>query len=151
MSDKIEREIEEILNRIEGSAPEGDVPDGQRGLSLEWVANLHRGVVSRLAGVSRRRIMLGSLVLAVLVAAGLFFGLVYPSLGGSGTSAGSGGGEIQQESVGDRIGEADHADDTWPEDSVEGVPDSDERESEHEHEGDHAPELEEEHDGHERH
>ena len=121
MSDKIEREIEEILNRLDESGPGQDMPDRTPGLSHD----------SRLAHISRRQIMLASLVLAVLVAAGLFFGLVYPSLGRSSTSAGSAGGEILHESVGDQTGEEAHADDASPEGSVDEGPSTDAGESEH--------------------
>lgn len=149
MSDKIEREIEEILNRLEEPVPEEDVPDRVRGLSLDWAANLHRSIVSRLAGISLRRIMLASFVLVVLVAVGLFFGLVYPSLGGSGTSAASAGGEILREGADDHIGDAVHVDDAHHEGSDEGAEHTDDRES---HEGvDHSPEHLEEHEGHEGH
>ena len=121
MSDKIEREIEEILNRLDESGPGQDMPDRTPGLSHD----------SRLAHISRRQIMLASLVLAVLVAAGLFFGLVYPSLGRSSTSAGSAGGEILHESVGDQIGEGVHVDEAWPEGSVDEGADTDGGKSEH--------------------
>ena len=62
--------------------------------------------------------MLASLVLVALVGAGLFFGLVYPSLGDSDTSAGSAGEESVGEGVGERIGEADDVDDVWSEGAI---------------------------------
>ena len=132
MSDKIEREIEEILNRLDESGLEEDVPDPARGLSH----------VSRLTHIPRRRIMLASLVLAVLVAAGLLFGLAYPSL----SSSGSADEEILHESAGDQIGEGVPVDDAWAEGSVDAGTDTDERESEH---GvDRPAEDDEEHDRH---
>jgi hypothetical protein len=116
MSDKIEREIEEILSRLDEPEPEEDTPDRARGLSH----------VSRLTHIPRRQIMLASLVLAVLVAAGLFFGLAYPSL----SSSGSADEEILHESAGDQIGEGIHVDEASPESSVDEGTDTDERESE---------------------
>ncbi|MGQ9573345.1 MAG: hypothetical protein ACUVX1_14625 [Chloroflexota bacterium] len=89
MSDKIEREIEEILSQLAGSVPAEDMPNRVRGLLGDRAANLRRAVASRLARISLRQIMLVSLVLVVLVAAALFFSLLYPSLGRSPTSAGS--------------------------------------------------------------
>jgi hypothetical protein len=112
MSDKIEREIEEILNRLDEPGPEEDMPDRARGLSHV---------------IPRRRIVLASLVLVVLVAAGLFFGLAYPSL----SSSGSADEEILHESAADQIGEGAHVDEASPESSVDEGTDSDERESEH--------------------
>ena len=127
MSDKIDREIEEILNRLDESGPGEDMPDRSRGLFHRWTTNLHRATVSRLRHIPRRRITLASLAVAVLVGAGLFFGLVYPSLG----SAGSGDGEIVRESVSDQIDEGVRADEGWPEGSVGEGTDTDGRKIEH--------------------
>jgi len=124
MSDKVEREIEEILNRLDEPGTEEDVPDRARGLSR----------VSRLANIPRRRIVFASMVLAVLVAAGLFFGLAYPSL----SSSGSADGETRHESVGDQIGAGTHVDDAWAEGSSHA--------GEGEHAGDRSAEGHEEHD-----
>lgn len=128
MSDKIEREVEEILNRLDRSGEGQDVLDGARGFFRNRTANLRRAIASRLAHIPRRQIMLASLVLVVLVAAGLFFGLTYPSL----SSSGSGGGEVSRESAGDQIGERAHVDEARPEGSVDEGTDTEGQESEHE-------------------
>jgi len=78
MSDKIDREIDEILKRFDESGP------GETTLSSK--ANLRRAILSRLPHVSRRRIVFASLVLTALIAAGLFFGPIHPSFGGSESS-----------------------------------------------------------------
>lgn len=77
MSDNIEREIEEILSRLEEFVPEEGVAHRMRRRSSNWAANLHRAIVSRLAGISLGQIMLASLV---LVLAALLFGRVNPLL-----------------------------------------------------------------------
>jgi hypothetical protein len=101
MRDKIDREIDEILKRFDESGPREDEPEP--GLSRD----------SRLPHVSLRRILLVSCVLVLLAAAGLFFGLVYPSLDGSGSAAEESSGE----GVGADIGEGAHVDEAWPESS----------------------------------
>ena len=78
--------------------------------------------------------MLASLVLAALVAAGLFFGLVYPSF----SSSGSADGETRHESVGDQIGEGTNVDDAWAEGSS------------HTGEGEHGEDPTEDHEEHDR-
>lgn len=127
MSDRIEREIEEILNRLDESALGEHTPNRVEGLSRDWTGNLHRATASCLAHISWRQIMFASLILVVLVAAGLFFGLVYPSLSSSGPAAG----EALHESVGDQIGEGVHVDEAWPEGSVVEGTDWDGEKSEH--------------------
>ena len=114
MSDKIDREIEEILNRLDEPGPEEDMPERD--------GNQRLGILHRLAHISRRRIILASLAVGAFVGAGLFFGLVYPSLG----SAGSDDGETWHESVGDQIAEGHHIDEAWPHGSVGEGADSDE-------------------------
>jgi len=127
MSDKIEREVEEILNRLDEPGSGEDMPHRARGFFRNGTANLHRAIASRLAHIPRRQIMLASLVLVVLVAAGLFFGLIYPSL----SSSGSGGGEVSRESADDQIGEGAHVDEARPEGSVDEGSSTDGGESEH--------------------
>jgi hypothetical protein len=127
MSDKIDREIEEILNRLDESGPGEDVPDHGRGLFHHWTTDLQRATVSWLGRIIRRRVVIGSLAVAVLVGAGLFFGLVYPSLGG----ARSGDGETLHESVGDQIGGGHHVGEAWSEGSTDEGPGTDGGEAEH--------------------
>jgi len=101
MSDKVDREIDEILKRFDESGPKGDTPHRARAPLHTWAANLRRAILSRLPHVSRRRIVFASLVLAALIAAGLFFGPIHPSFGGSESS----GSETSGENVDDLIGE----------------------------------------------
>jgi hypothetical protein len=77
VSDNIEREIEEILSRLEEFVPEEGVAHRVRRRSSDWAANLHRAIASRLARISLGQIMLASLVLVV---AALLFGRVNPLL-----------------------------------------------------------------------
>lgn len=124
MSDRIEREIQEILNRLDESSPREDTRHRPQGLSDNSTANARRGISQRLLHVSRRRAVLSSLVLGVLVAAGLFFGLVYPSLDGSGSAAEESSGE----GVGADIGGGAHVDEAWPEGSSDEGADTEEGE-----------------------
>jgi hypothetical protein len=139
MSDKIEREIEEILSRLDEPGRGEDMPDRAPGLFRPWTTNAHRASVSRLAHISRHQIMLASLVLAVLVGAGLFFGLIYPSL----SNAGSDDGRVLSESTGDQTGQGAQGGEVWSEGSAdEGTHAGGE---ENEHEADHSSEDHTEH------
>jgi len=141
MSDKMEREIDEIMGRLGEPAP-GEHPLGRvRRLIGDWTAGLRRTVVSRLPHVSPRQITLASLVLAVLVAGGLFFGLAYPSL----TSSESGDGQIVHESAGDQIGEGADVGDAWHDGSDDEALGDDGKESVEE--ADHVSDSHEEGDG----
>jgi hypothetical protein len=111
MSDRIDREIEEILNRLDEFG------------SMEDMSHRAQGP----ARVSRRWLLLASLAVVVLVGAGLFFGLVYPSLG----SAGSDDGETRHESISDQIGEGHLVDEAGSHGSVGEEMESDGESSEH--------------------
>jgi hypothetical protein len=129
MSDKIEREIEEIMNRLGEPAPGEGARDRVRRLVCDWTASLRRTIVSRLPHISPRQIKLASLGLVLLVAAALFFGLVYPSLGNPLNGAGSATEDIPRETAGDEIGQAAHVDDARHEGSADEALDTDSRES----------------------
>jgi hypothetical protein len=77
MSDNIEREIEEILSKLDEFVPEESVARRMRRRSSNWAANLNRAIASRLARISLGQVMLAALAL-VLVA--LLFGRVNPLL-----------------------------------------------------------------------
>ena len=104
MSDKMEREIDEIMGQLGEPAPGESAGGRVRKLVGGWTAGLRRTVTSRWPHFSRRQTTLASLALVALVAAGLFFGLVYPSL----TSGESGDGQTVHESADGQIGEAAH-------------------------------------------
>ena len=141
MSDKMERDIDEIMGRLGEPAPGEGARRRMPRLIGGWTAGLRRTVTSRWPHFSRRQTTLASLVLVALVAGGLFVGLVYPSL----TSGESGDGQTVGESADDQIGEAAHVDDEWPDgsdDEALGTEGSESRE-----EADHASDDHEEGDG----
>ena len=138
MSDKIDREIEEILNRLDESSPREDSPDGAQDASHRWMAHMRRTIVSHLPRISRRRAVLASLVFSALIAAGLVFGPINPSFG----TSESPDSEISRGSADDQIGQGVNVDDTRVEGSAEG-PDTEESEQR-------ADGTREEHDEHDR-
>jgi hypothetical protein len=143
MSDQIERDIEEIMNRLGEPAPREGARERVRRLVRGWTASLRRMPVSRAARISPRHIKLAALALVVLVGAGLFLGLVYP--GPLLTSGGSGDGEITQESIADETGGGADVDDTrqdGSDDEALGTEGSESRE-----EADHVSDGHEESDG----
>jgi hypothetical protein len=127
MSDQIERDIEEIMSRLDEPAPREGAQERVRRLVRDWTGGLRRTIVSRVPHISARRTKLVSLGLVVLVGAGLFLGLVYP--GPLLADGGSEDGELQHGGVSDQAGEGAGVDDAWQDGSDE--------------EADHAP------DGHE--
>jgi hypothetical protein len=139
MSDKIEREIEEIMKRLGEPAPREGTRERVRRLVRDWTGGLRRTIALRVPHLSARWIKLASLVLVVLVAAGLFFGLVYP--GSALTGGGSADEETTQESIADQAGEGAGVDDAWQDGSDDEAPGTEGSESREE--ADHAP------DGHE--
>ena len=133
MSDKIDREIDEILKRFDESGPGEATPSSK--------ASPPQTILSRLPHVSRRRIVFASLVLTALIAAGLFFGPIHPSFGGSESS----GNEISGENVDDQIGEGVDVDDSRVGESAEEGADTEE--GEHGADGTHEEHDENHHEG----
>jgi len=134
MSDKIDREIEEILKRIDESGPRENTPGGTQDPSHSWTANLHRTTVSHWP----RRAVVASLVLTALIAAGLFFGPIDLSFGTSQSSDS----EISRQAVDDQMGQGVNAGDAEMEDSTDEGAGAEEGE----HGTDHANAQHEEHD-----
>ena len=140
----MEREIDEIMDRFGEPAPAESALGRARRLVHDWTARLRRTAASRLPHPSRRQITLASLVLVVLVAGGLFFGLAYPSLSDSGSGAASADVEDSGEGGGE-IGEAAHGEDSSNEGSDDEALGEDGRNSVED--GDHVSDDHEEGDG----
>jgi hypothetical protein len=100
MSDQMERDIEEIMNRLSEPTPREGTGERVRRLAGGWTSGLRRTLASHVPRVSARQVKLASLGLVVVVAAGLFFGLVYP--GTSLIGGGSADDDIVHESLGDQ-------------------------------------------------
>lgn len=64
--DKIEREIEDILSRLDDFVPEESVADRVRRRSSDAAAGFARAVIAPLARISLRHVMLTALALVVL-------------------------------------------------------------------------------------
>ena len=64
--DKIQREIEEILNRLDAFVPEETVASRMRRRSSGAAASFSRAILGPLAHISLRQVMLTSLALIVL-------------------------------------------------------------------------------------
>jgi hypothetical protein len=64
--DKIEREIEDILNRLDDFVPEETVADRMRRRSSDAAAAFGRAIIAPLARISLRHVMLTALALVVL-------------------------------------------------------------------------------------
>lgn len=64
--DKIQREIEDILNRLDGFVPEESVASRMRRRSSDAAAAFGRAIIAPLARISLRQVMLTALVLVVL-------------------------------------------------------------------------------------
>jgi hypothetical protein len=140
MSDQIERDIEEIMNRLGEPAPREGAHERVDRLVRGWSGGLRRALASRVPRISARQIKLASLALVVLVAAGLFLGLVYP--GPLLAGGGSGDGEVQHGSVGDQIGGAAGVGDARQDSSVAEALGTDSAEGREE--ADHEPDEHEE-------
>ena len=120
MSDKMEREIDEIMDRLGEPAPREGARERVGRHVRDWAGGLRRTVASRLPRISPRQIKIASLALVVLVGAGLFLGLVYP--GPLLAGGGSGDGEVQHGSVVDEASEGAGVDDGWQDGSDNEAP-----------------------------
>jgi len=76
--DKIQREIEDILNRLDAFVPEEGVASRVRRRSSGTASSFGRTLLAPLAGLSIRHVMLASLA---LILAGFFAGRAYPTFG----------------------------------------------------------------------
>jgi hypothetical protein len=138
MSDQFERDIEEIMKRLGEPAPRESARQRGRRLVGGWMGGVWRTVVSRVPRISARQVKLASLGVALLVAAGLFFGLVYPGPllagGGSGDSEAGHGSVAEQAGEGAGIGGILQDDSNDEASGTEGV--EDREEADHEHDDD---------------
>ncbi len=64
--DKIQREIEDILNRLDNFVPEESVASRMRRRSSGAAAGFGRALLAPLAGISLRQVMLTALILVVV-------------------------------------------------------------------------------------
>ncbi len=64
--DKIEREIEDILSRLDDFVPEETVADRMRRRSSGAAAAFGRAIIAPLAGISLRHVMLTALILVIV-------------------------------------------------------------------------------------
>jgi hypothetical protein len=64
--DKIQREIEDILNRLDAFVPEESVASRMRRRSSDAAGGFGRAIIAPLARISLRQVMLTALVLVVL-------------------------------------------------------------------------------------
>ncbi len=76
--DKIQREIEDILNRLDTFLPEENVANKVRRRSSDAASSFFHALIEPLAHISLRQVLLTALVLIV---AGFFAGKAYPALG----------------------------------------------------------------------
>ncbi|MEX0786118.1 MAG: hypothetical protein WD939_05735 [Dehalococcoidia bacterium] len=64
--DKIQREIEDILSRLDDFVPEESVTSRMRRRSSDAAATFVRALISPIAGISLRQVMLTALILVVV-------------------------------------------------------------------------------------
>jgi hypothetical protein len=64
--DDIEREIKDILEKLDNFVPEESVASRFGKRTASWASDLQRAVVSRIAGISLSQVMLAALALIVL-------------------------------------------------------------------------------------